>query len=374
MSTCKTCNAASQLFLCNPHIDELRELLQSMAFCTYASDHHGPGLIEHLTDAAEGRVKLGKGGRSSARKGMHGDDEAIVKCRCGHPEHENVACRVIDLELLHVTEIVTDDDGNETEVVRSVEIKRTCSCDDYEPAVSQSRLQAQFLRSGGVNARAGRLLARVINTLTTWARDLAETHGLEMDAENAEECARWLAANVARIAGSEAAGECLSEMRHLVGRIEQAINRPLPPRLFGPCPAIITDQGGRERRCAISLEAARDALRVTCPACGTEHDVRELNVLLLNETAEMRFTLADAYRIMLATRDSDDAELPKRARFYAICAKARREGLLKPRGWERANGRETVTWHGGDDVPLFRLEDVRKVLAERNTKVGRPAS
>jgi hypothetical protein len=43
----------------------------------------------------------------------------------------------------------------------------------------------------------------------------------------------------------------------------------------------------------------------------------------------------------------------------------RRDSKLKPRGYRRPDGREVITRHSADDVPLYLWADVQKLRMER---------
>jgi RNase P subunit RPR2 len=105
----------------------------------------------------------------------------------------------------------------------------------------------------------------------------------------AVDAAQYLADNIHTIARHPNAGDCYADIEHLVRKIENAINRPTPPRFLGPCPTLIE----HHRACAMRLTAPRDATHVTCRACGTEHDIDRLIEQTLSETADYLLTIPE---------------------------------------------------------------------------------
>ena len=87
---------------------------------------------------------------------------------------------------------------------------------------------------------------------------------------NTASIALFLAANVGAIACDEQAGDCYADIRAAVDAIDRMINRPIPPRYCGPCPAVVGDAG---ETCDTALLADRKATEVQCWSCHTLHDV-----------------------------------------------------------------------------------------------------
>ncbi|TDH48871.1 hypothetical protein E2F47_22155 [Mycobacterium eburneum] len=99
--------------------------------------------------------------------------------------------------------------------------------------------------------------------------------------------ALWLAEHVDTIAADEHADVCYLEIEGIVHDIVRAINRPLPPRFCGPCPAQLDADHDRNctqqhpHACATAITAPRDADNTSCPSCGAIHDPDELERELL---------------------------------------------------------------------------------------------
>jgi hypothetical protein len=88
------------------------------------------------------------------------------------------------------------------------------------------------------------------------------------------------------------------EVKRAVDEIERAINRPIPPMVLGPCPAIVSDQRGTHA-CNIALTATRKDVEVQCPSCKTTFNIERLLTQQLEDTADMSFTLSELYKLIL---------------------------------------------------------------------------
>jgi hypothetical protein len=250
-----------------------------------------------------------------------------------------------------------------------------CPCTDYRPKVDQNRLRAQLLAAGRVNARASDLYDEIVNALSTTIRDLCETRGILVtpDLRMPALMALWLADSVSAIAASDGAGETFDELYGLTGRIEKVIDRPEPPRFVGPCPSPRERPDGRARECGTALRARRQDTHVRCPVCKSLHNIESLTDQLVNRTAYHRYSLATIYRILVATAPDDQPMVP-RSTFYAWCKKAREDGRLKIKGYQRPKAnpddpnelsRIVINRHSAADEPLYLVSDVRRVVNEK---------
>lgn len=170
-----------------------------------------------------------------------------------------------------------------------------------------------------------------------------------------------LAANVHVIARRPDAGQCYAQIKQIVDDIEKVINRPPAPRFCGQCDTLI------ERKiCGLALYAPRDAIEVTCPnpLCRTTHNIEKLYNRTLNNADNKYFP-----RDVLIGNQRVDAEryttgiMGELGEFvhWQTFNRWIREHQLKPAMWVRPNGRRVFTRHSPDDVPEYRLADVRKV-------------
>lgn len=245
-----------------------------------------------------------------------------------------------------------------------------------EAATGQTRLGERARRTSSdaspmrVNLRASDLLDHVNATLVRWVRDICDSRGVtyralrivpksfELDLEADEvrsdytsdtaKLALWLACNVDSVAADESAGDCFNEIHAHISRILAVINRPVPPRFCGPCPS--ANPGDDRRQCGMALMAKRDAVEVTCPQCHTSHNVEALMRRLLVEVDHWRFTRDEILLIMATLGDN----LNKRTFQHW-----RKTNVVRPRGYRRPDGRISLTRHGDDDEPVYRLSDVR---------------
>ena len=294
MTECQHCEAKSQLFLCNAHIAELRDML-----------HDLPRLAAHLAEAATGQSKLGEPTRRTK------SDEQPMR----------------------------------------------------------------------VNFRASDLVDQVNRTLVRWVQDITEQRGLtyralrifppgyigylepgDMVSEYGSDTAKlafWLGHNAEAIAGGDDAGQCFGEIHDHMTRILATINRPVPPRFCGPCPAVHPDDD--RKRCSQALMAKRDALEVTCPQCKTTHNVDDLLRRLMAEVDHWRFTRAEVLPIMATLGD----KLSDRTFRHW-----RKLGIVKPCGYRRPDGRDAFNHHSDADEPLYRLSEVRRAKYKTLTTTG----
>lgn len=295
MTQCQHCAAKSQLFLCQPHIDELRDMLTDM-----------PRLTQHLTEAATGQTRLGeRARRTSAQTPLRINLKA------------SDLLKHINLTLIRWTQNITD--------------------------------------SHGITYRAPHLIHPDNNHAHRHPQpdDIITRH----DGETTK-LALWLAKHADAIAADQSAGDCYNEIHAHIGRILAIINRPIPPRFCGPCPA--TNPDDNNRPCGTALMARRDAIEVRCPTCQTTHNVDNLLQRLLTQVDHWRFTVEEILLIM----DTIGEPLHKR-----MFQRWRKDQVIRPSGWRRNDGRISLTCHGTADKPVYRLSDIRR--AKTRTTTGR---
>ncbi|WP_091456904.1 hypothetical protein [Actinokineospora iranica] len=148
------------------------------------------------------------------------------------------------------------------------------------------------------------------NVLSTWVRDLWETHAprrqvptgetapdgspvvfAELDAldldDTLPEMAAWLRRHPTWIEHHPAAGELVDEITDAVERARRAVDLP-PVRLFcGPCPD-----------CGADLYARPDRVLVGCRECESRHDVEVLRAALLGAARGALATAAEVARAL----------------------------------------------------------------------------
>lgn len=244
MSKCLVCEGRSQLFLCVTHITILRDTLRDL-----------PWWLDRLHEMATGQVRLGDGGRRGTK------------------------ARELD------------------------EYTGPNAADKLAKGLRENHFTVdKLLATGRVNAKASRLHDQAANELGTWVRHLCETRGLQPPEASAKDCARWLEKNTHAIASDQAAKQLHNTIIDLTDRIRRTVNRAEPPQFCGPCTTELTDEqrtkiveSGQEDRahCRTQLYSKRGDSRVTCPTCKTEHDIAELQQLMLDEADEYSFSISD---------------------------------------------------------------------------------
>jgi hypothetical protein len=370
------------MFLCRNHSDELGELLGGLASGGTVTetviegrtlsgggwrverDRRLAGMIEHLTDAALGCARMGDGGvrragGARAWSDRDGSAEVLTKCRCGHAEHIDSGCAAVD--RVRVGEEPDPLNGKPRPTFED----RSCSCGVYEPRTAPPKLLVQALSSGGINARAAAVLGDLRKVL--W--DAATRNGFTpLDVSDLAGMALWLADNTTGIAArDDQAGQLHAALTRVVARIEQTVNRRVPPRFCGRCTTTIT-KDGRKQRCELALYARRDAIEVTCPNpdCRTVHNVERLFNQQLAESAYLRFSREELIGNQ-RTSDGDRywtglmGELGEFVHWQAFYRWVAPGGVLqRPDGFRRPDGRIGGTRHSPSDVPMWRLSNVRK--------------
>lgn len=349
MTQCLSCTAPTTLYLCERCVTELRAGLLSLAHGPEVAGHPTAGLLDNLDDVVTRQTCFGGG--SGHRK--RGDEMPDLF------EPEAITSRVPD------------------------------------PERPDEPVKIKLTRQG----RASELLREARNTLTTIVRDLLESRGIEVvrafqvvDAAligplppgwrrvpadwrpTLVEIAKWLAQHVHSLACDEAAGVWKRDVDGLVKRIERVIDRPPVPRLCGQCDKMID-----RKMCGLMLWARQDAIEVTCPTCRTTHNIDRLHD---------RWRNAIDYQIvsreeLIGNQRAANPELHNTGIMGALEQPVRwqtfdrwvREGHLRPVRYLRPNGRRGFFRHGPEDVPEYRVGDVRQVKRKmaQQSPVGKKA-
>ena len=342
MTQCQSCTAEATLFICPRCIDEFRAALLSLARGPEVAGRPTAGLLDALNDVVTRQTCLG--GSAGHRK--RGDE-------------------LPDL---------------------------------FEPHAADSTADKVKLTRQG---KASDLLQEARNKLTTTVRDVLETRGIEVrrafKVVNRElvgpllpgwrrapgdwrptlpEIANWLAVHVHSLACDESAGIWKREVDGLVKRIEKVIDRPPAPRFCGQCDTKID-----RKICGLMLYARRDAIEVTCPnpVCRTTHNIDALY---------NRWRNAIDYQIvsreeMIGNQRAANPELHNTGIMGALeefvhwrtFQRWISDGHLRPVRYLRPNGRRGFFRHGPEDVPEYRVGDVRRVSRKmaQNNPVGKKA-
>lgn len=344
MATCQLCSARTDLFICRVHTDELRSTLAQL-----------PQFLDWLNDAALKQTRMGDGvGRSSGRRDIKGDDDALTECTCGHKQHRDTGCRHVCAHQDHLPDACP----------YSLDAHHDCDCTEYVPDVEKLRRR---VLSAATNPRAAALYAEVRNGMATTIRDLCETRSITLvhprfigplrigqargPGRGCDEYASWLTSNLGAIASSENAGETVTEFRGYLAAIEKAINKPIPRLWLGKCPSY--DDTTRTE-CGNELYAQQDAIEVTCRSCRRTYTVALLQKMMMDELERKRMTVAKILKVNKA--------LPEE---YQISERAfrhwRTKGKIKPRGYVRPDGREVINRHSDADEPLYAWADITRL-------------
>lgn len=244
----------------------------------------------------------------------------------------------------------------------------------YEPDTEKSRPSKQ--------GEASRLLDVARNTLSTIVRDICETRGIDYPATTSAAAAQWLAEHVHTLACDDAAGLWKREIDGLVRSIERLIDRPRDPGFCGQCDTMLTDENGRRKMCGVAVYAHREAIEVTCPnrKCRTLHNIEKLYTRTLNSSDHRNFpkrVLLDIMRGLETPISSDSFDryvrngYIKARMFLRPCGQCPECAAKTRHRCER--GRHAFFRHGPDDIPEYRLEDLRNIKRdmEKNQKSGK---
>lgn len=160
------------------------------------------------------------------------------------------------------------------------------------------------------NAGAAEVRDDLRNVLSTWVRELWETHGLRREVPTGEtasdgspivvaeldpldvddtlpDMAAWLRRHPSWVEYHPAGGELVDEITDAVERARRAVDLP-PARLYcGPCPD-----------CGADLYARPDRVTVGCRECESRHDVEGLRAALLDAARAQLATAAEVARAL----------------------------------------------------------------------------
>lgn len=242
---------------------------------------------------------------------------------------------------------------------------------------------------------SGELRAALINTITTWARHLCESRGIEYVPEGyvsrrfvgplrwphrhaptgiadiPDKLAAWLGDHLMSVRLDDAAGELYRDVTRSVAAGLELINAR-PRQIFrGPCPTVVgRTSAGAAVECGtplyadavaeIAYSSATDddrpspAAFVTCPRCGVLHDTTRLESRLLSKSDALVFDVPSLVRIL--------RELGEPLSRGTIVSWISR-GKLAPAAWQH-DGRTVARRQDDTDKPLYRLGAVRKLRAD----------
>lgn len=123
------------------------------------------------------------------------------------------------------------------------------------------------------------------NTLTTWARHVAEARGGDHPPVGTVELARWLVGQAEWLRHRREGVEALEELADVGPLVRRTVDRPAPRVDAGECGAV-TEAG----TCRQRLSASPGAARVHCPGCGAVWAAQERREALLAAARDLRGT------------------------------------------------------------------------------------
>lgn len=191
------------------------------------------------------------------------------------------------------------------------------------------------------------------NTLTTWARDVADRLGHALDpADSSASVAGWLRVRRETLRAHPAAGELADEITHAVVHAWQAVDRS-PGRVYigpcgaeadtGPCPLDLYGRADPDR--PGRLDPRQSVVRCQC---GAQWDASQRRAWLLDRLNE---SLATAKEIASAVGMVGDRPVNEKT----------------IRTWHH-NGRLPERGRNSHGVPLHRIGDVVRVAATAATR------
>lgn len=138
------------------------------------------------------------------------------------------------------------------------------------------------------NAAASELGWVLRNTLTTWCRLIGEERGRDLPEDNPRAMAYWLLNHVSWVRHQRAGHEVIEEIKSVVDRIREIIDRPAPRLYAGPCPD-----------CGQDMYGAPGATSVQCRPCGISYSV-DVMVAKMNEQLRGKLVTAREATLLLA--------------------------------------------------------------------------
>lgn len=180
----------------------------------------------------------------------------------------------------------------------------------------------------------------VTNTVTTWARHVAETRGEPLLTYDLAGAAAWLAGQMEWLRCQPEASEALDELADACALAVRVVDRRADRWYAGPCVL-----------CAEDLYALPGAATIRCPRCQAKHDAQERREQLL-VAAQDRLVHAELIgRALIAL----GWETMTAARVRGLV----RRGRVVERGQDSA--RRTL-YRLGDVVGVMRAQDAMRAL------------
>lgn len=183
-------------------------------------------------------------------------------------------------------------------------------------------------------------------------------------AHTAELAAVWLADYAGDLRAVPDAGAMYDEITDAIAYARRAIDRQPELSYRGQCTIQVADEYGVFSACGRDLFVEKGEAWVTCPSCAWSHDVRDIERGALQREDDRLCTLVEILAILRALGDP----VPK-ATLYAWANDPRRR-KLDVRGWRTPNGMVTPYWLRRSDPAVYRLGDVRRLVAAGRNAAG----
>lgn len=232
---------------------------------------------------------------------------------------------------------------------------------------------------------AAHLLDLAINAVGTWARHVAEQHGVDCPASNVEACCTWLEDNIDAIRLDEAAGQMHARLTALAAEIDQVIDRRPPDLIHGRCEATVvrvveTAPGELHPYtivCNTALYAPQGAESVECIGCGAIYRAESRQAMLdkVNDEWMRPKMIADAltardepisFDVLRKWIERDARALEVRSGpVCRACEHKSCRAMRRERTRQRGEDRPLILQVAIDDdgKPLYRIGDVRARIA-----------
>lgn len=228
--------------------------------------------------------------------------------------------------------------------------------------------------------RAAALIIQARNSLTTIARDICESRGLDVMRAfrvvpdgfvgplmpgwtrargqwnpTTREVAIWLSGAVHAIACDESAGQWRSEVDSLVRQIHRVVDRPVKIELLGFCITQV-DRG----TCDTALRAPEDAIEVRCRKCRT---TRRCDTVRMQGQSDARRALIPWEKVLETNNGQPEG--------WKVNERTLRDwkanGSLKPH-YMRPDGSHGLHRRSEADVVVYKWADIEQL---RSTRVKR---
>ena len=206
-----------------------------------------------------------------------------------------------------------------------------------------------------VNLRSADLTADLVIVIQTWtARLRRENPHWQPPGRTVADYASWLAARVETLRHHIDGAELADRLARLTDDATRIIDRP-PERWYAGVCSAPTDDGD----CPQDLYAGTADGYLTCPRCGTVHDIGRRRAVLLHAAEDVLATASEAARAIVIWSDYERGET-RLVRRISAWAERRR---ITVRGHRTERGRPR---------PIYRVGDILDLLAA-DMRNGRPA-